>query len=70
MLSAYSWLAMALGLAQMVQDVRKKLQTNQFYMQNNICFHNFAQKSSPGVVLALSLLLAVSSLLYSVKILV
>ena len=50
---------MALGLAQMLLDVRKNLKPTQFYMLNNICFNNFAQKPSPGGVLALGLLLAV-----------
>ena len=59
MLSAYSWLSMALGLAQMVLDVRKKFKPTQFYMLNKLCFNNFAKKSSPGGVLALGLLLAV-----------
>ena len=59
LLWAYSWLSMALGLAQMVLDFRKNLKSTQLNMLNNICFNNFAQKSSPGGVLALSLLLAV-----------
>ena len=50
---------MALGLAHMVLDVRKNLKPTQFDMLNKICFSNFAQKSSPGGVLALGLLLAV-----------
>ena len=50
---------MALGLAQMVLDVRKNLKPTQFYMLNILCYYNFAQKSSPWDVLALSLLLAV-----------
>ena len=50
---------MALGLAQMVLDVQKIFILTQFYMVNNICSNNFAQKSSPGGVLALGLLLAV-----------
>ena len=50
---------MALGLAQMVLDVQKIFTPTQFNMLNNICFNNFAQKSSPGGVLALGLLLAV-----------
>ena len=57
--SAYSWLSVALGLAQMVLDVLKNFKPAQFYMLNNICFNNFAQNSSPGVILALGLLLAV-----------
>ena len=59
MLLAYFWLSMALGLAQMVLDLQKIFILTQFYMLNNICFGNFAQKSSPGDVLALGLLLAV-----------
>ena len=50
---------MALGLAQMVLDVQKIFIPTQFFMLNNICANNFAQKSSPGGVLALGLLLAV-----------
>ena len=50
---------MALGLAQIVLDVRKNLKPTQFYMLNNICLNNFAQKSSPGGALALGLSLAV-----------
>ena len=50
---------LGVGLAQMVLDVQKIFAPTQFYMLNNICFNNFAQKSSPGGVLALGLLLAV-----------
>ena len=50
---------MALDLAQMVLDVRKNLKPTQFYMLNNLFYNNFGQKSSPGGVLALGLLLAV-----------
>ena len=50
---------MALVLAQMVLNVQKIFILTQFYMLNNICFYNFAQKSNPGGVLALGLLLAV-----------
>ena len=50
---------MALDLAQMVLDVRKNLKPTQFYMLNNLCYNNCVQKSSPGGVLALGLLLAV-----------
>jgi len=50
---------MALGLAQMVLDVQKIFILTPFYMVINICLNNFAQKSSPGGVLALSLLLAI-----------
>ena len=57
--SAYSWLSVALDLAQMVLDVWKTLKPSQVFMLNNLCYNNFAQKSSPGGVLALRLLLAV-----------
>ena len=50
---------MALDLAQMVLDVRKNLKPTKFYLLNNLCYNNFAQKSSPGGVLALGLPLAV-----------
>ena len=50
---------MALNLAQMVLENRKDLRPTQFYMLNIFGFNNFPQKSSPGVVLALGLLLAV-----------
>ena len=50
---------MALGLAQMVLDVRKNLKPTQFFLLNNLCYINFAQNSSPGGVLALGQLLAV-----------
>ena len=50
---------MALDLAQMVLEVRKCLKPTQFYMLNIFGFYNYPQKSSPGVVLALGLLLAV-----------
>ena len=53
---------MALGLAQMVLDVQKIFILTQFYMVNNICLNNFAQKSNPGIILALGLLLAVYGL--------
>ena len=59
MLSAYSWLSMALDLAQMVLEVRKNPKPTQFYMLNIFDFYKYPQKSSPGVVLALGLLLAV-----------
>ena len=52
LLSAYSWLSMALGLAQMVLDVRKNLKPTQFYMLNNPCFNNFPKKLIPGDVRA------------------
>ena len=50
---------MALDLAQMVLDVWKNLKPTQFYLLNNLCYNDFAQKSSPGDVLAFGLLLAV-----------
>ena len=43
----------------MVLDVPKYHRPTQFYMLNSLCYNNFAQKSSPVDVLALSLLLAV-----------
>ena len=52
MLSAYSWLSMALDLAQMVLEVRKNPKPTQFYMLNNLCFNNFSKKSIPGDVRA------------------
>ena len=59
MLSTPSWLSLALGLAQIVLDIRKIFKPTLLFMPNTICFHNFAQKSSPGGVLVLGLLLAV-----------
>ena len=59
LLSAYSWLSMALDLAQMVLEARKCLKPTQFYMLNIFCLNNFSKKSSPGGVLALGLPLAV-----------
>ena len=59
LLSAYSWLSLALDLAQMVLEVRKNPKPTQFYMLNIFGFYNCPKKSSPGGVLALSLLLAV-----------
>ena len=50
---------MALDLAQMVLEVRKNPKSTQFYMLNIFDFYNYPQKSSPGVILALGLLLAV-----------
>ena len=55
---AYSWLSMALDLAQMVLDVWKNSKPAQAYMPNNIEFNNFIQKSSPWGVFALRLLFA------------
>ena len=48
-----SWLSMVLGLAMMVLDVRKNLKPTQFYLLYNLCYNNFAKKSSPEGVLAL-----------------
>ena len=59
LLWAYSWLSMALDLAQMVLEVWKNLKPTQVYILNIFGFKNFPKKSSPGVVLALGLLLAV-----------
>ena len=50
---------MALDLAQMVLEVRKNPKLTQFYMLDIFDFNTFPKKSSPGVVLALGLLLAV-----------
>ena len=50
---------MALGLAMMVLDVRKNLKPTQFFLLYNLCYNNFAQKSSPEGVLTCGLLLAV-----------
>ena len=50
---------MALDLAQMVLEVRKNPKPTKVYMLIIFGFNNFPQKLSPGVVLALSLLLAV-----------
>ena len=53
---------MTLDLAQMVLEVlevRKNPKPTQFYMLNIFDFYNYPQKSSPGVVRALGLLLAV-----------
>ena len=52
LLSAYSWLSMALDLAQVVLEVRKNLKPTKFYMLNNICFNNFPKKLIPGDVRA------------------
>ena len=41
MLSAYSWLSMALDLAQMVLEVLKCLKPTQIYMLNIFCLNNF-----------------------------
>ena len=46
MLSAYSWLSMALDLAQMVLEVRKNLKQTQFYLLNKLSHNNFAQNLS------------------------
>ena len=52
MLLAYSWLSMALGLAQMVLDVQKNLELTHFYMLNNLCINNFPKKMIPRDVRA------------------
>ena len=52
MLSAYSWLSMALDLAQMVLEVRKNPKPTQFYMLNNFWFNNCFRISIPGDVRA------------------
>ena len=46
---------MALDLAQMVLDVWKTLKPTTFYLLNNLCYNNFAQKSIPGGRMALGL---------------
>ena len=43
----------------MALEVQKNPKPTQFYMINIFGFYNYPQKSSPGVVLALGLLLAV-----------
>ena len=50
---------MTLGLAQMVLEVWNFFIPTKFYVLNSICFNNFPEKSVPGGVLALGLLLAV-----------
>ena len=50
---------MALDLALMVLEVRINPKPTKVYMLNIFGFNNFPQKSSPGVVLALGILLAV-----------
>ena len=52
MLSAYSWLSMALDLAQMVLEVRKNPKPTKFYMLNNFWFNNCLKISIPGDVRA------------------
>ena len=59
LLLPYTLGSLGLDLTQMVLAIRKILKPTQVYMLNNICFNNFAQKPSPGGVLALGLLLAV-----------
>ena len=51
-LSAYSWLYVALGLAQMVLDVWKTLKPAQFIILDNFYFNNCLTKSIPGDVRA------------------
>ena len=50
---------MALDLTQMVLENRQYLKLTQFYMLKIFGFNKFPPKSSPGVILALGLLLAV-----------
>ena len=52
MLSAYSWLSMALDLAQMVLEVRKNPKPTKFYMLNNFWFNNCLKISIPWDVWA------------------
>ena len=52
MLSAYSWLSMALGLAQMALDVRKNLKLTQWIILYNFAFNDFSKKPIPGDVRA------------------
>ena len=52
LLLAYSWLSMALDLAQMVLDVLKILKPTQFIILDNFCFNNCLKKSIPGNVWA------------------
>ena len=59
LLLAYSWLSLVLDMTQMALDVRKNPKPSQFNILNIIDLNNFPKKSSPGVVLALGLLLAV-----------
>ena len=47
-LSAYSWLSVALGLAQMVLDVQKNLKPTQLIILDNSFLNNFFKKSIPG----------------------
>ena len=56
MLSAYSWLSMALDLAQMVLEVRKNPKPTKFYMLNIFVFTTFPKNQT----LVLSLLSAYS----------
>ena len=52
MFSAYSWLSMALGLAQMVLDVGINLKPTQLIILDSFCFNNFSKKSISGDVRA------------------
>ena len=52
LLSAYSWLSMALGLAQMVLDVWKNLKPTQLIILDNCFCNNFPKKSISGDVWA------------------
>ena len=50
MLSTYSWLSWALGLAQMVLDVWKNLKPTQLIILDNFSYNNFSKKSITGDV--------------------
>ena len=52
LLAAYSWLSMALDLAQMVLEVQKNPKPTQFCMLNNFWFNNCLKISIPGDVRA------------------
>ena len=52
LLLAYSWLSMALGLAQMVLDVQKNLKPTQLIILDNFSWNNFHKKLIPGDVRA------------------
>ena len=59
MLLAYSWLSLALDLAQMVHDVRNNLKAPKLFVLKNFWFNSLAHKSSSEGVLALGLPLAI-----------
>ena len=50
-------LNLALDLTQMVLEVEENLKLTQFFIPNNFCLYNFAQKSISWVVLVLALVL-------------